>query len=153
MRTKPNREAPSQKALNLANLLSIHQSTSIFIFIRDDKMFLFIRHAIIIYRLLYHFIFIEIERKIEIKTYIAKNIVKKIFLRVEIDNFLKILICVNNFNKNKLFRINDNNLLSKKTRNIIFKHFYILFEKIVNNEKKIYISLTNKKLLKNFFFK
>ena len=76
----------------------------------------------------------------KIKINIAKKIVKKTLLRVKINNFFKILICVNNIkNKNIFSYINDNNKLFKKIRNIIFKYFYISLEKIINNKKNLYI--------------
>ena len=86
----------------------------------------------------------KIKRKMKIKINIAKKIIKRALLRIKINNFFKILICVNNIeNKNILFYINDDNQLFKKIRNIIFKYFYkyfyISFEKIVNNKKILHI--------------
>ena len=109
-------------------------------FIYNDEISLSIKHVIITCHLFYHSFFIKIKRKMRIKINIAKKIVKKFFLRVEINNFLEILIYIDNIkNKNIFSHINDDNKLFKETRNIIFKHFYILFEKIINNKKNLHI--------------
>ena len=113
-----------------------------------NNVFLQLRCVIIIYKILFDYIFEEIECKTDVKSNIAIRIFRRIAFRVGNEDFHDVLTYIKNVNRNEASkRVSKGSQMFVDVRNVILKHNILKLIEAVDKEN-LFSKINQKRLIR-----